>query len=79
MDEDAGELLRIGGQFGVECNAPLADERAGVGCTVPVAQFPADFEPDPSLPIGSLALAEQLFVYFARPIVSLPCSAEFRH
>src|SRR5580658_8297671 len=44
MDEDAGELLRVGGEVRVECDAAFADECAGVDRTVAVGDFAADFE-----------------------------------
>src|ERR1019366_1695827 len=36
MDEDAGELLGVGGEFRVECDASFADKRAGVYLAAPV-------------------------------------------
>jgi len=46
MHEDAGEFLGVGGQFRIECDAPFADERAGVDRAAAVGQFAADFEAD---------------------------------
>src|ERR1035441_9396225 len=46
MDEDAVELLRVGGQLRVERDASFTDERAGVHTAAAVCERAADFQPD---------------------------------
>jgi hypothetical protein len=46
MHEDAGELLGIGGQFRVECDAPFANKRTGVHRAAMVRELAADLQPD---------------------------------